>query len=322
MLMPKTPVYEDHLPTRPEHEIWFAGKMFSMQTVTVAHAVDNPADGHFRGRISALDRLHVIAAIYGTEMINHILTASVNLVGRLHGRPQVSLVEGGQNSHKPFTDPLGYRRCHSIPDGMIPQAIDPIGLPFVEMPRQSPIFGEALNALNLIGNEPSDPPVWIPDVVPRPVGASVTSRLRINAMCDALYERAFCRISNDCLKEGGRFLSILSVRLKIPVAAFGLKKYFSGTSWVSMYGNNVDSTTLLGDSEVLAVKHTPPHAIPEFVQRLEYDGEVSSSVAREKPVDVLEDNGFWQASSNEPHKVVKETRLDPSKPRSRPHPRK
>ncbi len=89
-----------------------------------------------------------------------------------------------------------------------------------------------------------------------------------------------------------------------------------------MHGNNVDSTTLLGDSEVLAVKHTPRHAIPEFVQRLEYDREVSSSVAREKAMHVFEDNGSWHAASNKPHKLVKQSRLPTAKPRSRPHSRK
>ena len=88
--------------------------------------------------------------------------------------------------------------------------------------------------------------------------------------CAMLFTRgAFDSISNDCLKEGGRFLFILSTLLRIPVAAFWLKKYFSGTACVSMHGNNVDATALLGDSEVFAVKHTPRHAIPEFVQRLE-----------------------------------------------------
>lgn len=138
-------------------------------------------------------------------------------------------------------------------------------------------------------------------------------------MGDALYERTFCRISKDRLKERGRFLSILSVRLSIPIAALGLKKYFSGTFWVSMHGNNVDPATLLGDSEVFAVKHTPRDTIPEFVQRLEYDGEISSSVAREKAVHVFEDNGSWRASSNEPHKLMKQSRLAPSKPRPWPH---
>jgi hypothetical protein len=89
-----------------------------------------------------------------------------------------------------------------------------------------------------------------------------------------------------------------------------------------MHGNNVDSATLLGDSEVFAVKHTPRHAIPEFVQRLEYDCEVTSSVAREKPVHVFEDNCSRTTRSNVAHKVVKEARLVAAKPRSRPHSRK
>ena len=86
-----------------------------------------------------------------------------------------------------------------------------------------------------------------------------------------------------------------------------------------MYGNNVDPSALLGDSEVFAVKHTPCDTIPEFIQRLEYDCEVSSSVAREKAVHVFEDNGSWAASSNEAHKLVKQSRLTPAKPRPRPH---
>jgi len=89
-----------------------------------------------------------------------------------------------------------------------------------------------------------------------------------------------------------------------------------------MDGNNVDSSTLLGDSEVFTVKHTPRDTVPEFVQRLEYDGEVASSVAREKAVHVFEDNCSWKTSSNESHEVVKEARLVSSKPRSRPHSRK
>ncbi|MER9605336.1 hypothetical protein NKJ11_24395 [Mesorhizobium sp. M0243] len=179
-----------------------------------------------------------------------------------------------------------------------------------------------MDAFNLIGREPTNPAIGIPHIIARPIGAGVAGRLRVDAVGNALYERAFASISNDCLKEGGRFLFIVSTLLKIPVAALGLKKYFSGTSLVSMHGNNVDATALLGDSEILAVKHTPRHTVPEFVQRLEYDCEVASSVTREKPVHVFEDNGSWSTSSNEPHEVVKESRLDPSKPRSWPHSRK
>jgi hypothetical protein len=147
-------------------------------------------------------------------------------------------------------------------------------------------------------------------------------RLRIDAVGNRLYERSSLKISKDCLKEGGRFLPILSTRRRIPVAAFGLKKYFCGTSPASMEPNNVDSTALLGDSEVFRVKHTPADVIPALVQRLENDCEVSSSVGTKKPVDVFEDNCPWLARSYEAHKVVKESRLGPSKPRPRPHSRK
>ena len=179
-----------------------------------------------------------------------------------------------------------------------------------------------MHPLDLIRRKAANPALWIPHVIARPISARMARGLSVNAMSYAFDEGSFDRISKDCLKDGGRFLPIRSTLLKIPVAAFWLKKYFSGTSCVSMHGNNVDSTTLLGDSEVFTVKHTPCDAIPEFVQRLEYDGEVASSVAREKPVHIFEDNGSWKTSSNEPHKVVKESRLVASKPRPWPHSRK
>jgi hypothetical protein len=86
-----------------------------------------------------------------------------------------------------------------------------------------------------------------------------------------------------------------------------------------MQSNNKDSFALLGDSEVATVKHTPRDIIPESVHFFENDGEVSSIVAREKTVDVFKDNGSWAALSHQPCKVVKESRLFPSKPRSRAH---
>jgi hypothetical protein len=86
-----------------------------------------------------------------------------------------------------------------------------------------------------------------------------------------------------------------------------------------MQANNVHAAALLGDSKLFAVKHTPRDVIPEFIQRLEYDGEVSSSVASEKAMHVFEDKGSWAASSNKPHKLVKESRLAPSKPSPWPH---
>jgi len=126
-------------------------------------------------------------------------------------------------------------------------------------------------------------------------------------MSPGLYEGSFESISKDCLKEAGRFLFIRSTRLRMPVAAFWLKKYFCGTSWVSMHGNNIDSLPRLGDSEMLAVKHSPRQTIPELVHRLENDSEVSSSVASEKAVNVFEDNNFWATRANQGCEVMEES---------------
>lgn len=190
------------------------------------------------------------------------------------------------------------------------------------MHRTRPICREPLCKFRFYWKKTPNTPFWVPDIIARPVRTRVASRLGINAMRNGLYERSPLSISNDCLKEGGRFLPIRSTRRNIPVAAFGLKKYFSGTSPASMEPNNVDSTTLLGDSEIFRVKHTPRDVIPALVQRLENDCEVSSSVGTKKAVDVFEDNSPWLTRSYEAHKVVKESRLGPSKPRPRPHSRK
>ena len=73
---------------------------------------------------------------------------------------------------------------------------------------------------------------------------------------------------------------------------------------------------------MLAVEHSPRHTIPELIQRLEYDGEVSSSVASEKAVNVFEDNNLWATSTNQCCEIVEEARLGTSKPVSRTHSRK
>ena len=104
-----------------------------------------------------------------------------------------------------------------------------------------PALRKSLDALNFNGGETPHATGRIPNIVSAPVRPGVAGGFGINAMGATLYERPFDRISKDCLKEAGRFLPIRSTRRNIPVAAFGLKKYFGGTSWVSMHGNNVDS---------------------------------------------------------------------------------
>jgi hypothetical protein len=59
----------------------------------------------------------------------------------------------------------------------------------------------------------------------------------------------------------------LAARRRIPVAAFGLKKYFDRCGPVSKTSGKEDTITSLGDSEVLSVQHSPAKAIPELLQR-------------------------------------------------------
>src|SRR5580765_3934482 len=107
----------------------------------------------------------------------------------------------------------------------------------------------------------------------------------------------------------------------MPFAAFGLKKYLSGASPVSIAADNVDSLTRLGDSEIPAVKHTPSHAIPETGQCSNNDFEVPSSMGRTKAWNVLDEQNSGASFVNESSKVIKEARFLPFKPSSRPHSR-
>ncbi len=86
-----------------------------------------------------------------------------------------------------------------------------------------------------------------------------------------------------------------------------------------MTSHNEDSLARLGDSEVFAVKHTPSHAIPEFGQSPYDEDEISSLVGRKKARHVFEENNSGAAVLNQSRKLVKESRLLPFKPRSRPH---
>jgi hypothetical protein len=62
--------------------------------------------------------------------------------------------------------------------------------------------------------------------------------------------------------------------LNIPSQAVALKKYFSGTCFVSKTSDNKDSSAPLWYSKVLRIKHSPRHAIPEFSQRSDNDSHI------------------------------------------------
>jgi hypothetical protein len=88
---------------------------------------------------------------------------------------------------------------------------------------------------------------------------------------DATWVSAWC-------KRAGNGRPRSSARRRIPRHAFGLKKYFRGTS-VSKTSDNEHAAPALGDSEILSVKNPPGDAIPAFDQLAKDDSEVGSSIA-------------------------------------------
>ncbi len=78
----------------------------------------------------------------------------------------------------------------------------------------------------------------------------------------------------------GNSLPRFSALRRIPLAAFGLKKNLCGTR-LSKTSDNEHTTAALGDSEKLAVEHTPANPIPAFDHENAEDfRKVSSSVGR------------------------------------------
>jgi hypothetical protein len=119
----------------------------------------------------------------------------------------------------------------------------------------------------------------------------MTGGLCVKAMGELLDESPL-RISNADRKGGNRFRPILSALLRIPIAAFWLKKYRSGGLRVSKISNDEDSSAALGDAEVSTVKNSPRHAIPEVGQRSNDESEISSLVGREETRNVFDNDNF------------------------------
>jgi hypothetical protein len=187
--------------------------------------------------------------------------------------------------------------------------------------RNAPTVRKPLNSFAFDRNQSPDAAVRVAHIVAAPVGAGMAGRAGVKTVGEFLDYWPLAKISNALLKGGNRFLRMRTARLSIPRAAFGLKKYFCGTSPFSITSHNEDSLARLGDSEVLAVKHTPSDSIPELGQRSNDDFEVSSSVGRQKAWNVLDDTNWGAALFKQSSKLMKESRLLPSKPSSRPHSR-
>jgi len=78
----------------------------------------------------------------------------------------------------------------------------------------------------------------------------------------------------------------------MPLQAFGLKKYRSGTSPVSKISDNEDATAPLWCSGKLSVKDSVGPPIPAFAQEPEEGSKIPPVVRRQEAGDVLE-NQPW-----------------------------
>ena len=85
----------------------------------------------------------------------------------------------------------------------------------------------------------------------------------------------------------GKFLPRRPARLRMPAAAFALKKNLSGAV-ASKTRDKEYSTAPLGDSEEASVKSSPRNTIPEFVHFTEEGEEVPSVVGSEETRDVFQ----------------------------------
>ena len=72
---------------------------------------------------------------------------------------------------------------------------------------------------------------------------------------------------------------------------FSDRKYL-GSGFSSKMSDNEDALPVLGNPEILAVKHLPLHSIPQFCHLNEHPGEVPSFIARQQAFNVLNKYDF------------------------------
>ena len=93
---------------------------------------------------------------------------------------------------------------------------------------------------------------------------------------------------------------------RIPAAARGVKKNLC-EAWLSKTSDNEHSAASLGDSEKLAVEHTPRNPIPALDhENAEHFRKVSAAVATEKSGNILEDKPSGSKLAQDSRKLIKE----------------
>jgi len=88
-------------------------------------------------------------------------------------------------------------------------------------------------------------------------------------------------------KGSGNILPRRSARRRIPRAALGESEYRGG-AWSTRTADNEHAAAALRDTEVLCIQSSPRDVVPEFVQIMEDDPEVTSASRGEKPGNIFD----------------------------------
>jgi hypothetical protein len=74
--VPETAMYKDYLLSTPESQVRRPGQGPDMQSITVSHGVNEPANEHFSLGILGPDKAHPLAALFRRERVAVILDLS------------------------------------------------------------------------------------------------------------------------------------------------------------------------------------------------------------------------------------------------------
>lgn len=72
MSMPEATVNEDDLSSRWEHDVWRTGKISTMQAVTIAQTVEQPAHEELASRVLRTNPTHQVTSLLRSEEISMV----------------------------------------------------------------------------------------------------------------------------------------------------------------------------------------------------------------------------------------------------------
>jgi len=117
----------------------------------------------------------------------------------------------------------------------------------------------------------------------------ITTRFRTRSCyeCGSVKVVGPATATSASTKGSGNILPRRSARLRIPRAALGESEYRGG-AWSARTADNEHAAAALRDTEVLCIQSSPRDVVPEFVQVMEDDPEVTSASRGEKSGNILD----------------------------------